>query len=458
MRAAGRSQPPRRRRRREARREEPQDTSDLPGRDRGQRGRRMLGRSVGSAEVDRRDEEEAGRSHPAAARGQALRELHLRREQHAFAVPAGGGDARGAGPAPERAPQPRVPGRILTRHAEDGGHLQGGHPLLWPGAVEGRPGAQGAAWQLPRAERRQDHGHHPEQDQSRRDRSGRTRRLHRAARIPGSERLMRISEKKRMSRFQIRTAAGALALVALSVLTGAAHAADPTKLESIDVQTSGQQVQLKIHMSGPAPEPLPFTIDKPARIAFDLPNTTLALASRRIDVRSGGVDTVVAAEANGRTRLVVNVDALMPYTTQVDGNNLIVMLGRQPGAVTASAGTGSRASAAAASVERAIKTIDFRRGSDGTGRIIVQLSDPRTPVNVRQEGNQVVVDFAGTMLPKNLMRRYDVTDFATPVQTVDALRVEDSSRLVISAQGEFEQLAYQSDTQYTVEIKAAAKP
>ena len=111
----------------------------------------------------------------------------------------------------------------------------------------------------------------------------------------------------------------------------------------------------------------------------------------------------------------------------------------------------------AAATERAIRTIDFRRGSDGTGRVIVQLTDPRTPVNVRQEGNQVVVDFAGTLMPKNLMRRYDVMDFATPVQTVDALRVEGSSRLVISAQGEFEQLAYQSDNQYTIEIKPSLK-
>ena len=108
-------------------------------------------------------------------------------------------------------------------------------------------------------------------------------------------------------------------------------------------------------------------------------------------------------------------------------------------------------------MERAIRTIDFRRGSDGTGRVIVQLTDPRTPVNVRQEGNQVVVDFAGTLMPKNLMRRYDVMDFATPVQTVDAIRVEGSSRLVISAQGDFEQLAYQSDNQYTVEIKPSLK-
>ncbi len=252
----------------------------------------------------------------------------------------------------------------------------------------------------------------------------------------------------------------AMALAAMASFS--ARAADAVKLESVDVQTlSGQQVQLKLHMSGPAPEPLPFTIDKPARIAFDLPNTTLALAQRRIDVRSGGVDTVLAAEANGRTRLVVNVDSLMPYTTAVDGNDITVILGQQKGAELAkSSSSAMRAGgggSAAATMERAIRTIDFRRGSDGTGRIIVQLTDPRTPVNVRQEGNQVVVDFAGTLMPKNLMRRYDVMDFATPVQTVDAVRVEGSSRLVISAQGDFEQLAYQSDTQYTIEIKPSLK-
>ena len=263
-----------------------------------------------------------------------------------------------------------------------------------------------------------------------------------------------------MIRFKIRTAMiSAMALLALGAVNLTALAADPLKLESIDVQTlSGQQVQLKLHMSGPAPAPLPFTIDKPARIAFDLPNTSLALASRRIDVRSGGVDTVLAAEANGRTRLVVNVDTLMPYTTKVDGNTIIVTLGGQPGdaskqSTMARAGSGE----GSAAVERSIRTIDFRRGADGTGRVIVQLTDPRTPVNVRQEGNQVVVDFAGTLMPKNLMRRYDVMDFATPVQSVDALRVEGSSRLVITAQVDFELLAYQSDNQYTIEIKPSLK-
>ncbi|MEO8883782.1 MAG: type IV pilus secretin PilQ [Devosia sp.] len=262
-----------------------------------------------------------------------------------------------------------------------------------------------------------------------------------------------------MIRFKIRTAMiSAMALLALGAINLTALAADPLKLESIDVQTlSGQQVQLKLHMSGPAPEPLPFTIDKPARIAFDLPNTSLALASRRIDVRSGGVDTVLAAEANGRTRVVVNVDTLIPYTTKVDGNTIIVTLGGQPGEAAKQAVARAGAGTGAAATERAIRSIDFRRGADGTGRVIVQLTDPRTPVNVRQEGNQVVVDFAGTLMPKNLMRRYDVMDFATPVQSVDALRVEGSSRLVITAQGDFEQLAYQSDNQYTIEIKPSLK-
>ncbi len=271
-----------------------------------------------------------------------------------------------------------------------------------------------------------------------------------------------------MTRLQVRTAMlSVMALLAFSMTALKAEAADPVKLEAIDVQTlSGQQVQLRLRLSGPAPEPIPFTIDKPARLALDLPNTTLGLASRRVDVRSGGVDSVLAAEANGRTRLVVNLDGMLPYTTQVDGNNIIVTLGNMPGGaptvagavpIGATPGAASGAGGVPAAAERSIRTIDFRRGADGTGRVIVQLTDPRTPVNVRQEGNQVVVDFAGTLMPKNLMRRYDVMDFATPVQTVDAVRVDGSSRLVISAQGDFEQLAYQSDNQYTIEIKPSLK-
>src|SRR5215469_10087512 len=124
-------------------------------------------------------------------------------------------------------------------------------------------------------------------------------------------------------------ATGLLLAGALGLAPGApARAADQPALQAIDVQPlSGQQLQLTMRLSGPAPQPMAFTIDNPARISFDLPGTTLALPSRRIDVHAAGVDTIVAAETKDRTRLVLNLDRLVPYDTRVDGSNIIVMLG-----------------------------------------------------------------------------------------------------------------------------------
>ncbi len=269
--------------------------------------------------------------------------------------------------------------------------------------------------------------------------------------------------KKITSRHYAATAfAWVCALIVALAVTPRAHAqAAANKLEAIDVTTlPGQQLQLTLKMSGPAAEPLSFTIDNPARISFDLPNTTLALPSRRIDVRSAGLDTILAAEASGRTRLVLNLDRVIPYQTRVMGNNVIVTLGAAAASAAAVAATGSqpsRSSAAAATGVRAIRAIDFRRGSDGTGRVIVRLSDPRTPISLRQVGNQVVVDFAGAEVPSNLTRRFDASDFATPVTNFDVVRVGEGTRIAINATGEFEQLAYQSDDQYVVEIQPQRK-
>src|SRR6187401_2589010 len=120
-----------------------------------------------------------------------------------------------------------------------------------------------------------------------------------------------------------------VAAVVAGLMASAAHAqGTPNKLESIDVQNlSGQQLQLTLRHAAPPAEPVAFTIDNPARISLDLANTTLALPSRRIDVRSGGVDSVLAAEASGRTRLVLNLDRLMPYQMRVSGNDVIVLIG-----------------------------------------------------------------------------------------------------------------------------------
>ena len=275
-----------------------------------------------------------------------------------------------------------------------------------------------------------------------------------------------------MNKITIRQlTASTLLWLAASVIVGfatnAAHAqGTPNKLESIDVQNiSGQQVQLTLRHSSPPSEPVAFTIDNPARISLDLANTALALPSRRIDVRSGGVDSVLAAEAAGRTRLVLNLDRLLPYTDsrlRQRRHRLDWCAANSPAAAAAasSGASGSpaaRSASAAPSGPRAIRGIDFRRGAAGTGRVIVRLSDPHTPASLRQLGNQIVVDFAGAEVASNLARRYDAGDFATPVTGFDVVRVGDGVRLAITATGDFEHLAYQSDDQYVVEVQPARK-
>jgi type IV pilus assembly protein PilQ len=249
----------------------------------------------------------------------------------------------------------------------------------------------------------------------------------------------------------------ALSLAVLALTVPAVHAADAgsNRLQSIDVKPlAGKQMQVTLHMQSAAPQPLSFTIDKPARISLDLADASLALPSRRIDVRANGLDSVLSAEANGRVRVVLNLDALQPYQTAVNGNDIIVTLGAGAGAGVPQVAAGTAASATApAAAGRAIRSIDFRRGDNGAGRLIVRLSDPRTPINLRQQGAQLLVDFTGADLPRNLTRRYDTMDFATPVSGFDATRINGDTRLVINTTGEFEQLAYQSDDQYVVEVQ-----
>jgi type IV pilus assembly protein PilQ len=250
-------------------------------------------------------------------------------------------------------------------------------------------------------------------------------------------------------------------------MTLQALAQGTNRLEGITFTTgAGNKVELTLRLSDNAPTPLTFTVDNPARIALDLPDTTVSMSSRRVDVKTGVVDTVNVAEAGGRTRVVLNVDNLVPYETRIAGNTIIVSVG---GGASARVGTGAAVSTAAAAASqttrsaapvsgsRSVSNIDFRRGADGSGRVVVELTDSKVPADLRQEGGRVVVNFAKTSLPDNLMQRLDVTDFATPVNSVDAMRVADGTRLVIAASGDYEQLAYQSDNVYTIEFKQIVK-
>jgi len=232
-------------------------------------------------------------------------------------------------------------------------------------------------------------------------------------------------------------------------------------LTDIEVQAlPGNRLELRLVLSDTAPQPLAFSIDEPARIALDLSGTVLELDSRRKDVGIGVLDTILAAEANGRTRVVLNLDVMVPYETRVDGNSIYVTLDSfsvdSAAAVAETDPLVSSPAGRSVVADRAIEAIDFRRTESGAGRLVVDLSAVGTPIDVRRSGGQVVLTFGGTSLPDDLMKRLDVIDFATPVNTIDVMRVAGDVGIVIAATGRFEELAYQSDTVFSVEIQPVA--
>ncbi len=251
---------------------------------------------------------------------------------------------------------------------------------------------------------------------------------------------------------------GLLAIV-LGLLTSVTATAQTTNnsLQDVLVQgLPGNRIELRLVMSSPAAAPLTFTIDQPARIALDLQNTALSLAARRKNVGIGVLDTVLAAEANGRTRVVLNLDQMVGYETRVDGNNIIVTLEN-----SASSGSPATRQAVASAPRptsstpgvRRIENVDFRRSETGAGRVIVTLSEPGTAVDVSRDGTRVVVNLTGTSISDDQTQRLDVLDFATPVSTVDVMRTGADTRLIIATNGDFEELAYQSDNVFTVEVQ-----
>ncbi|MBL6749691.1 MAG: type IV pilus secretin PilQ [Nevskia sp.] len=248
----------------------------------------------------------------------------------------------------------------------------------------------------------------------------------------------------------VRWLAAALALAAVSL---APARADGTRaLQSIDfVALNRDSVMLTLTLSGPAPQPAVFAIDKPARLSIDLVDTQLALSERYRKINVGLVRSVAAAQGQGRTRVVVEMVQLMPHTVTVQGNKILVQLT----GVSATPSQQSAAAAAGAGAAQVISNIDFRRGDKGEGRVVVTLSDSRTPADVRQEGGNYIARFRGAALPDRLLKRLDVLDFATPVKYVDARRQGSDVEVVVtpSTGAEFEQFAYQSGDQFIVELQ-----
>ena len=247
--------------------------------------------------------------------------------------------------------------------------------------------------------------------------------------------------------------AGFLALA----VAGAALAQSANSIEQVSVTrgASGNTVvrfTLKAPLANP---PAGFAIVSPPRIALDFMNTTNALSSNQRSVDDPALRSLQFVEAGGRTRVVFNLNKPQTFDTRVDGNTVLVTLA-DSGSASAQAAAGQVqrfAEAKAVDEQHALRDVDFRRGTNGEGRVIVDLSDSSTGIDIHQQGRQLVVDFHKTTVPRNLERRMDVGDFNTPVVTVDTFPQNGDARMVIEPKGIWEYSAYQADNRFIVEVK-----
>lgn len=222
----------------------------------------------------------------------------------------------------------------------------------------------------------------------------------------------------------------------------------------------GDKIEIRMHFDAMPPVPTGYTIEQPARIALDLTGVSSGLVSKYHQLGSGNARSVTVVEAGERTRVIVAMTELMPYSTRVDGDTLVLLVGQMDSQAQVNMAPTQQSSqvlnqqaAAVPSAGSRIEAIDFRRGKGGEGRVIVNLSNPGIGVDVSSEGGKIRVEFAATQIPADLQRRLDVTDFATPVLVVDALPESNNTILMIEPTGDFDYLAYQADNVFTLEVK-----
>src|SRR5215470_5622456 len=246
-------------------------------------------------------------------------------------------------------------------------------------------------------------------------------------------------------------------LLAIGIGQALAQSANSIDGLSVSKASSGRTV-VKFTLKSPlANPPAGFSINNPPRIALDFPDTGNGLGRTSQEVGDPALRSVNVVQAGNRTRVVFNLNKPQSFDTQVDGNTVIVTLSEQAGlavgAVTPPTTVSRFAEARPGEVTHALRDVDFRRGKNGEGRIIVDLSDNATGIDIRQQGKTLIVDFLNTTLPRNLERRLDVGDFATPVSTIDTFAQAGNARIVIEPRGLWEHSAYQAENRFVVEIK-----
>lgn len=244
-----------------------------------------------------------------------------------------------------------------------------------------------------------------------------------------------------------------LGCLALALIAPLALALEPVAITGIEVtNVSAEKQVVKINFNGGAPSPASFSINTPPRIAFDFANTANQAGKNAVQVNGNVLRLINIAEGSGRTRVVFNLQKKASYQATVEGNAVLITVDGAAVDTTAPQTT-HFSDAKPTEKTQGIKDIDFRRGENGEGKIVVDLSSPNVGIDIRQQGKNLVVEFAKAALPKKLERRLDVTDFGTLVQKIDAYGQADSAKLVIEPKGNWEYSAYQTENRFTIEVR-----
>lgn len=251
-----------------------------------------------------------------------------------------------------------------------------------------------------------------------------------------------------------------LFMFSLMLIQGPVLLAEEVAINNLEFAAlAGSSTQIQLEMSGSAAQPKIFQTDNPARIALDFPGVKSNLAKKSFPINQGAANTVYVVEAEGRTRVVVNLSEKVPYQTRSEGNKFYLILKPE----TSVAATPQQqiikqpideALSSRFLPEQTIKSIDFRRGANGEGRLVLGLNAPNTVVDAQEKGGKVYLNFLNTQLPDSLVKSFDVSDFATPVKTVDASPKGGGVSLVITpVDGNYDYSSFQSDNQLTVEFR-----
>jgi type IV pilus assembly protein PilQ len=250
----------------------------------------------------------------------------------------------------------------------------------------------------------------------------------------------------------------ALACGFLLWLAGSGAAlAQANAIEAFEVNQQGGKTVVRITTREPLRSVPPnFTVASPARIAFDFANTGNALGRTSQDIAQGELRSMNVVQGAERTRLVLNLRRAVAHAAALEGRSLVITLAEAPAGPLAPGAQVAHFAEGGADARHQIRDVDFRRGRGGEGRVVVDLSDTTTGIDIRTQGQNIVIDFLKTGLPEALRRRLDVVDFATPVNSIATFQQGENVRMIVEPRGQWEHNAYQSDTQFVLEVKPVA--